>query len=209
MIFDNHDYRIRYYELVLERDDLENLPHYALPDGFRFVFYKPGDRDAWIDIEQSAKEFSNYEQGMESWVRYYEGKDDELIDRMVFIENSDGMKIATASAFYDIYGKDKTDAGWLHWVAVRREYQGMGLSKPLICFVLQKMRELGYTHAKIPSQTTTWLACKIYLDFGFFPERENAQESRNGWRILKALTNHPALVDFEAASNAEILSEDK
>lgn len=155
MVFDNHDYRIRYYELLFERGDLEHIPDYALPEGFRFVFYKPGDRDTWIEIEQSAKEFADYEQGMESWMRYFEGKDEELTERMVFIENADGKKVATASAFYDIYGKDKTNAGWLHWVAVRREYQRKGLSRPLISFVLRRMRELGYTHAKIPSQTTT------------------------------------------------------
>lgn len=61
--FDNHDCRIKYYELLLEQD-LDNLPCHPLPDDYRFVFYQPGDRDAWIDIEKSAKEFSTYEQGL-------------------------------------------------------------------------------------------------------------------------------------------------
>ncbi len=65
---DNHDERIRYYELLLERD-LERLPDFKLPEGFRFVFYQPGDRDRWIDIEKSAKEFTSYEQGLRSWNR--------------------------------------------------------------------------------------------------------------------------------------------
>lgn len=209
MQFDNHDYRIRYYELMLERNDLKGIPDYPLPDGYRFVFYHPGDRDAWIDIEYSAKEFLNYSHGMESWNRYYAGKDAELIHRMVFIENAAGEKIATATAFYDIYGKDKSGAGWLHWVAVRREYQGKGLSKPLISHVLRLMPQFGYSRAIIPTQTTTWLACKIYLDFGFSPIPENTVHSRDGWRIMKALTNHPALAEFDAASEAEILSEEK
>ncbi len=151
----------------------------------------------------------NYGHGLESWNRYYKGKDDELIHRIVFIENEDGKKVATATAFYDIYGNDKSGADWLHWVAVRREYQGKGLSKPLISFVLSLMRKLGYSHAKILSQTTTWLACKIYLDFGFLPAPEDGIESRDGWRILKALTNHPALANFDTASDAEILLEEK
>lgn len=141
--FDNHDERIRYYELLLERD-LEHIPRIELPQGYRFVFYKPGDRDAWIDIEKSAREFINYEQGMVS------------------------------------YGRDKSGDGWPHWVAVRREYQGKGLAKPLIAYVLNVMRELGYKHAKIPTQTNTWLACKIYLDFGFMPLQENCRISPCG-----------------------------
>lgn len=203
--FDNHDERIRYYELMLERD-LENLPHFPLPDGYRYAFFQPGDREQWIDIEKSAKEFASCEQGMESWNRYYGGREDELTGRMVFVEDADGRKAATATAFYDIRGIDKSGDGWLHWVAVRREYQGRGLAKPLISYVLRLMQSLGYTHAKIPTQTTTWLACKIYLDLGFRPIPENAVNSREGWRIVKALTDHEALAEFDAAAADEIIA---
>ena len=207
MKFDNHDDRIRYVELEFWRDDLRNIPQYSLPEGYRFVFYRPGDRDTWIDIEKSAKEFSSYEQGLVSWKRYYEGREDLLPNRMVFIETDKGEKVATATAYFDIYGNDKTGAGWLHWVAVRREYQGRGLAKPLIAFTLGLMPDLGYDHAMLSSQTSTWLACKIYLDFGFRPEPHNAAENAQGWRILKTLTDHPALKDFETATELEILAE--
>lgn len=206
--FDNHDERIRYYELLLERD-LEQIPQIELPEGYRFVFYKQGDRDTWIDIEKSAKEFVSYEQGLASWNKYYENRQEELPVRMVFIENSAGEKVATATAFYDIFGQDKSGDGWLHWVAVRREYQRRGLSKPLIVYALNVMRELGYKHAKIPTQTNTWLACKIYLDLGFMPLPENAVSSHNGWRIIKALTNHPSLIEFDPAAMNEIMEHHK
>lgn len=202
--FDNHDTRIKYYELMLERD-LNNLPHFSLPAGYRFVFFGPGDRDAWIDIEISAKELSDYEQGVEVWNRYYGGNEDMLVNRMVFVENEKGEKVATATAYFDITGRDTSGDGWLHWVAVRRHYQGRGLSKPLISHVLGIMRGLGYTHAKIPTQTTTWLACKIYLDFGFRPIPKNTVTSREGWRIVKALTGHEALENFDAVGMDEIM----
>lgn len=51
--FDNHDNHIKYYELMLERN-LNDLPHFPLPEGYRYVFYQEGDRDRWIDIEKSA-----------------------------------------------------------------------------------------------------------------------------------------------------------
>ena len=203
--FDNHDARIKYYELMLERD-LNDVPVFLLPAGYRFVFFSPGDRDAWIDIEISAKELSGHEQGREVWNRYYGGSENILSERMVFVENEKGEKVATATAYFDITGRDTSGDGWLHWVAVRREYQEKGLSKPLISHVLGIMRGLGYTHAKIPTQTTTWLACKIYLDFGFRPIPQNTVTSRDGWRIIKALTNHRALEDFEAADKDEIIS---
>lgn len=206
--FDNHDEHIRYYELLLERN-LEQIPRFELPEGFRFTFYKKGDRDAWIDIEKSAKEFVSYEQGLQSWNKYYETRQEELPERMVFIENPEGKKIATATALYDIYGRDTSGDGWIHWVAVRREYQGKGLSKPLITYVLNVMEKLGYRHAKIPTQTNTWLACKVYLDLGFVPLPANKMNSREGWQIVKTLTNHPALYDFENVPLDRILEEKK
>ena len=190
--YSNHDERICYYELLLE-GDITRVPQYELPEGYRFVPYTDGDRDTWIDIEMSAREFVSYEQGLEAWNRYYAARLDELPDRMFFVETREGGKVATATAFYDINGRDTSGDGWLHWVAVRREYQGKGLSKPLITYVLRVMDQLGYVHAKIPTQTTTWLACKVYMDLGFIPIEKNLEHNPEGWKIVKALTGHDTL----------------
>ncbi len=190
--YDNHDERICFYELLLERK-LSDIANYSLPAGYQFVPYSDGDREQWIDIEMSAKEFSNYEQGLEAWNRYYANSLKILPERMFFIENEKGEKVATATALYDIHGRDTSGAGWLHWVAVKREYQGKGLSKPLITYVLNVMKNLGYLHAKIPTQTNTWLACKVYLDLGFLPIKDNLEHSYEGWRVVKELTGHSAL----------------
>ena len=53
------------------------------------------------------------------------------------------------------------------------------------------------------------LASKLYLDFGFTPIPENAVHSRDGWRIMRALTDHPALKAFDPATVEEILSGEK
>ncbi|MDE7289079.1 MAG: hypothetical protein K2N71_06225, partial [Oscillospiraceae bacterium] len=81
IIFDNHDERIKYYELMLERS-LDNISDYALPQGYRFVFYRTGDAESWISIEISAKELKDQAQGIEVWEKYYGGKDSELARRM-------------------------------------------------------------------------------------------------------------------------------
>ena len=69
------------------------------------------------------------------------------------------------------------------------------------------MRKMGQTHAKIPTQTTTWVACKVYLDLGFRPIPKNLINSRDGWRIIRRLTEHPALVTLDPASDDEILEK--
>ena len=193
MILDNHEDRIRYYELILQRRDLSGIPQFPLPEGFTFVFYRPGDEEDWIRIEISARELADVQQGREVFLKYYGGQETELVRRMVFLVNPEGKKIATATAWWDIRGKGPTPVGMLHWVAVAREAQGLGLARCLISRTLSLMAELGHTGAVVPTQTTTWVACKLYLDFGFLPIPRNLEHSRTGWCIMRSLTDHPAL----------------
>ena len=203
--FDNHDPRIPYYELILEQD-LTDIPEMALPQGYHYENYEPGDRAVWITLEKSAKEFTSCEEGEAAWQRYYAGHEKELENRMFFVVDEYGQKLATATAYYDIHTGDDGQTGWLHWVAVRKDKQGHGLSKPLITHVLRHMKSLGYQRAVVPTQTTTWLACHVYLDLGFRPVPQNADKNRTGWRIIKTLTNHPALRELEPVEDQDLIS---
>ena len=194
--FDNNDPRIPHYELLLEQS-LDGIEEIELPPAYHYENYAPGDREVWIAIEKSAKEFASYEAGEAAWSKYFAGHEEDLKNRMFFVTDSSGKKLATATAYYNIYTGDDGKTGWLHWVAVHRDAQGQKLSKPLITHVLAHMKKLGYSRAVIPTQTNTWLACKLYLDLGFVPIKENAERNRAGWCIVKTLTNHPALEDFE------------
>lgn len=71
-------------------------------------------------VQKSLSRFDNHD----SRIPYYE----------LMLEQN----LATATAWYDIRKGDDGQSGWLHWVAVRRDAQGLGLSKPLITHALQK-----------------------------------------------------------------------
>lgn len=199
---DNNDPAIKYFELILEHRHPETFHPLPLPDGFHFSSYRPGDEEAWISIETSAREFVTRKEGLEAWQRYYGGREAELSDRMFFIETENGEKVATATAYYE--PEDLSGAGWLHWVAIRREYQGRGLSRPLIAQALYRLAQFHYPSVKIPTQTNTWLAASIYLDFGFHPFPPNLKQNREGYRILKTLTNHPALKLIDPADPCDL-----
>ena len=188
---DNHDSRIRYVHLTMERADLDGIAHFDLPEGYRFVLYQPGDCEHWMEIERSAKELPTREAGLAAWERYYGGLEDTLRDRMLFIENAKGEKVATATAYA------AGDWGQVHWVAIRRDEQGRGLARPLIARVLELLKQLGHDRAFLTTQTTTWVACRLYLQFGFVPAQARLEQEREGWRILHALVEHPALSAFE------------
>ena len=186
--YKTHDDGLCYIDLLFA-GKLDNIPHFEIPNGYYFVPYKPGDKEAWIDIELSAEEIINKKHGEECWQRYFGKAEPELPKRMYFIEDKAGNKVATATAFYDIHGNSKPYEGQLHWVAIKKEAQGKGLSKPLVTFVLEVMKQLGYTSVKIHTQTNTWLACKVYYDLGFRPEENNLNKNRFGWKMVEFLTN--------------------
>ena len=203
MTLDNLDRRLKYYHLVMRLPANAEIAAYPLPEGYAFTTYADGDRDTWIAIEQSAKEFDRYEEGIDAWAHYYARYTDCLPGRMQFIAAPNGEKVATATAFFD---PEKPDGdGWLHWVSVRRDHQGRGLARPLISHTLRRLRALGYGEIYVSTQTTTWVAARLYMEFGFRPTEENLRESLFGWRILKTLTNHPALAALEPVSPAEML----
>ena len=203
MVFDNHDSRLKYYHIFMKMEADTPVQPYELPAGYAFVTYREGDRDEWIAIERSAKELSDYDQGVDAWNRYYAPYESELPGRMYFITAPNGEKIATVTAFFEL--DDPKNSGRLHWVAIRREYQGRGLARPLISMALQRMRELGHGDLYVSTQTNTWLAARLYMDFGFRPTAENIEESEFGYRMLKTLTNHPVLADFEPVTVEEML----
>lgn len=194
--YKTHDDSLCYIDLTFE-GGLDAIPHYALPEGFCFVNYQSGDKAAWIDIELSAGEVLNPEHGQECWNRYYGKREAELPERMFFIEDTNGNKIATATAFYDIHAGDSPKNGQLHWVAIKKEAQGKGLAKPLITHTLKKLKELGYDKIKIHTQTNTWLACKIYHELGFMPSEESFNKQRFGWKMVGLLTG----IDFSTRRN--------
>ena len=183
---DNLDRRIKYYEILLTID-LLGINTIELPSGYHFQYYQDGDRDEWIKIELSAREFLTFEGGIKAWDYYFKRYEHLLPDRMIFlVDSKTNEKIGTASAYFNNW-KDDINDGYLHWVAIKKTYQGKGLSKPLILYTLNQSRKLGYKQVKIPTQTTSPIACKIYFDLGAVPA--NLEKSYFGYQILKTLFN--------------------
>ena len=92
---DNHDPRIRYFELML-RGDITGMEEKPLPEGYHYETYRDGDRDAWIAIERSARELESQQQGVEVWEKYFGAHTDILPERMVFVVNEQGEKYLNA-----------------------------------------------------------------------------------------------------------------
>lgn len=195
---------LKYYELLMTYEDTSKFFKYDLPNGFHYEFYKSGDEYNWIDIHISSGEFTSYDRGMEYFHQFYDSFMNELNKRLIFIVNDSGEKVGTATISLlkeKEYGYDAA----VDWVAIKKEYQGQKLSKPLISRFISLANELGHNKLILHTQTHTWLAAKLYLDFGFEPYRIN--DNYEGWQILKTITNHNKLNNILGIANDEMYSK--
>lgn len=188
-----YDNRIKYYELLMKYDDTSNYVKYDLPSGFHFEYYKDGDINDWIDIHISSGEFVGYDEGNQIFYDFYNSFINKLNQRCIFIvEDLTQRKVGTATI--SLLNKKNYDyEASIDWLAIRKEYQGKHLSKALISKIVELANTLGHKRIILHTQTTTWLAAKIYLDYGFEILNKNEKE---GWNILKTLTNNSKLKNY-------------
>ena len=193
------DNTIKFSHLMF-KISLDNISEVSLPEGYSFAFYQDGDEKSWIDIEVSSNEAINVVEGQEAWNEYYAINKDKLYDRLLFIvDNNTNEKIATATAYFNTWTNDEKE-GFLHFVAIKKEYQGKKLAKSLITHTLNQLKKLGYKEAFISTQTTTWLAAKLYLDLGAYPYE--LVKEKEGLEILKTIIgNHEKLTEFNTLSS--------
>ena len=184
------DRSLKYIDAYMIYRDLSVIPEFELPDGYSFRMYKDGDEKFWVDIEVSSGDISDTKTGFEKFEKYYGKYRKELEDRMVFVLNDNQEPVGTATGFFIDEDKiENSNMGKLHWVAIKNEYKGKGLSKPMITKVMQIMHELGHKGAILHSQTHTWLACKIYQSIGweaYRPESQSIEEFSECWEIINS-----------------------
>jgi GNAT superfamily N-acetyltransferase len=175
--------------IQMERDNLRGIPDYPLPPGYCFHWYEPGDEQMWVDIHVRAENHAEVSHGV--YVREF-GRDVEALhQRQCFLLVGDGAPVGTATAWFndDYHGRRY---GRVHWVAVVPEYQGRGLSKPLLSTVLSRMVDLGHERAYLRTSTARLPAINLYAQFGFAPSLRTPQD-RAVWQDLTRAAGHRIL----------------
>ena len=186
--YDSIEKRLEYHELILVNDNLADVEQTPLPQGYKFEFFNNSIKD-WVTIHLNSEEFTSVEDAEKVFRDFYNDFLAELPSRCFFIvdeQTNEKVATATISPTNEFGYKCKID-----WLAISKSHQGKGLAKPLLSFALKLAQKLGYNRILLHTQTHTWLAVKLYLNFGFEPL--NLIENIIGWRIIKTLTNHTKL----------------
>lgn len=151
------------------REDLENIPSYRLPAGYSFRYYHPGDEETWIALQAPF-----YPPGaitLDVFRKYFGSDAGLLAERQGYLLDSAGRPIGAITAWvYD--GFRGPEYGRIHWVCIAKEYQGRGLSKPLLTLACLRLRELGHTKAYLTTDRLRPVAVRLYRQFGFVELQE-------------------------------------
>lgn len=172
------DKSLPYKRIILKREPGTPLPEFAVPPGFRISRFRAGDEIAWAEIETSVTEFDKVENALLYFCQTYLPFIKELERRSLFVETEAGFKVGTFTAWWNYTGVRRHP--FMHWVAVRPDYQGLGLGKALVAAGVRLMVDIeGDVAMYIPTQTWSYKAVAIYRWAGF--EFETSEPAPGGW----------------------------
>jgi GNAT superfamily N-acetyltransferase len=150
-------------EIIMIRDNLDQIPDFVLPRGFDLRMYQSGDEKSWETIQFAADKYNE----ISSTLFYKEfGHDVVTLEKRQFYLCADDHPVGTATAWFDVNFKGK-EYGLVHWVAILPTYQGLGLAKPLMTAVCRRLKELGHVRAYLTTSTARIPAINLYEKFGF------------------------------------------
>lgn len=175
--------KVDYMKLKMTRPNLENIPEYPMPQGFKLRFYKIGQEPLWARVEAAAGEFESEEAALSYFNTQFADYKKELENRCLFIVNNEGKVIGTAMAQNSSDGD--ANLGRVGWVGIDPEFQGLGLAKALLSTVMKILKE-HHERAYLTTQTTSFRAVNMYLNFGFVPAIDS-QSDREAWKYIEKI----------------------
>lgn len=173
--------------VAMIRADLQDIPEYSLPKGFKLRLFQAGDDVDWARVETAVGEFESEAEAIERFNQEFGSNLDEFAKRCLFIENENGKIIGTTTAWYGSLEEGDTIIGRIHWVSIIPEYQGKGLSKPLLTAAMKLLAKY-HSKAYLTSQTTSYKALNMYLQYGFEPVMRDAADEE-AWEIVEEKLN--------------------
>jgi GNAT superfamily N-acetyltransferase len=175
--------------VTMVRPHLEEIPAHTLPASYFLRTYRPGDEQAWVEIQTAADRYNTITSDL--FVREFGRDKSVLVERQLYICDADDAAIGTAAAWFSNSYRGQL-FGQVHWVAIVPHKQGLGLSKPLMAAVCDRLKELGHSQAYLTTSTARIPAINLYLQFGFKPQIDNTEDAEV-WRKLQSHLNAPTV----------------
>lgn len=165
-------------QLLMRRENLDNLPPLSIPDGFTLRTYRDGDALGWEDLTESTLGFRlDFEKDIM-------GNPFFTKERVFFICKGEQL-VATAIAWCD--GDDPEKIGYVHMVGANPEFKGKGLGYQVSLATLHKMAEENKQSVILHTDDFRLPALAIYLRLGFKPDMTHESHEARWQAVYKAL----------------------
>lgn len=164
------DRRIPYCNVLMRCRQPARTLSCALPEGYCFHFFQPGDEVRWAEIEADIGDFASREEALRYFTGRYLPHREALSQRCFFVLDRAGRAVGTCMAWRDPKGEKEVSS--LHWLAVLEDCQGRGLGKALL--------------NKALSLYADWEAFPVYLHTQPWSYRAVGLYSRAGFHLLKS-----------------------
>jgi len=180
---------IEYIPIVMIRPNLADIPQCPLPAGYRMRLFRPGDRETWLAVEQASEVFISI--AGQTFDDNFGHDLPAMEKRSFFLVAPDGSDVGTITAWYD---RNYRGLPWgrIHWVAIRPEHRGKGLSKAIMAVAMNRLWSLGHRRAVLGTQTPRLPAIRTYLNFGFVPDMRT-KDAQRAWSLVARHISHPAM----------------
>ena len=166
----------------MHRANLEGSPEHSLPPPYRLRMYQTGDAQHWLNIHRLADRYTHVTADL--FGRQFGDDPQRLAERQLYLCDGDDQPIGTATAWFDDRPGGDPSTGRVHWVAILPDYQGRGLSKPLMTAVCRRLCELGHQRAILSTGSARLPAICMYLKFGYIPMLTKPEEA-TAWRAIR------------------------
>jgi GNAT superfamily N-acetyltransferase len=155
-----------FYDILMKRPAGTPLPKSHSPHGITLRTYRNGDEYHWAAIETAAGEFPNEQKALSRFAHDFGPWKADLSERCFFALNADGVPVGNIAVWWP--HPEIRKYPWIHWVAVRPEYQNLGIGTFLVARGINHAVQLeGDVDIGLKTQTWSWPAVKIYLRAGF------------------------------------------
>lgn len=167
----------------MELLSLQPPPEMPFPTGFSIRMQRPDDDALWTDIQRDAEPVLTIDDDL--FRREYGHDPAAIPQRCCIITGPGGAGIGTIAAWS---GRDGDPAwGRIHWVAVRRAFQGKGLARAALAHAL-RILAVHHDRAWLLTSSSRIGAIALYLSYGFTPVIRSTAEAEC-WRGIKSRLN--------------------
>lgn len=147
-----------------------------LPEGYSFSHYKgPEDFHDWCECIRTGEPLSPQEEAAQFKREIFDFKY-IVPERDLWFLDYKGQHVGTATTYIDL----ETGIGDVHWVGIRSEFRGKGLSKYLTMRVMKTLKEQDCRFVSLTTRENRPYAVRAYLKAGFLPV-EYAEGMEKRW----------------------------